>query len=160
MTLAEILPRSLSSLSPGGATLLAQPGDDWNAEIDMDRHDGLASVVRSIALKRAAPAPEGATLAGWANAIATRVHGLLEDLNVVEVDATINEAILRSEAPAVHGDVRSYYEVHLHGTESATIERFAANRAAGTKRESVGFTLTHEVIARLADDVTKAANGS
>jgi len=160
MTLAEILPQSLSDLNTGGATTHIAGADDWRTEIALDRHDGLASVVRSLKLTRQAEAPAGATLAGWANGIATRVHGLLEDLKPIEVDATVNQAILRSEAPAVHGNVRSYYEVHLRGTEEATVQRFAADRAAGTKREAVGFTLTHEMLGKLVNDIATAASGS
>ena len=46
-----------------------------------------------------------------------------------------------------------YYEVHLRGLTHATVRRFQANRAAGTRREQVAFALTHEVLAKLAGDI-------
>ena len=160
MTLAETLPQNLSDLPAGGATSHEIAADDWNAELNLDRTDGLASVVRSLKVTRQTPSPAGATLAGWGDHVAERVHGLLEDVRVIEVDSTIDRAILRSETPAVQGGRRSYYEIELHGTDAATVQRFTADRDAGTPRQTTGFTLTHEVLGRLVDDLTSAAAGS
>ena len=79
--------------------------------------------------------------------------GLLERLKVHEVDETANTALLRSDTPTVKNDVAGYYEVVLTGTEKASVARYAADKAAGTKRQRVPFALTHEATAKLADDI-------
>jgi reverse gyrase len=69
------------------------------------------------------------------------------------VDTTHDTAVLRSDAPTVKGGVAGYYEVVLKGTDQASVSRYAVDRAAGTPREQVPFALTHEAIAKLADDI-------
>ena len=70
-----------------------------------------------------------------------------------EVDDHQQEAILRSDDPTVKGDDRLYYEVHLRGLSHATVRRFKGSRAASTRREQVAFALTHEVLAKLVEDI-------
>ena len=90
---------------------------------------------------------------GISTGIADRASGLMEDLKLIEVDEPRQEAILRSEAPAVRGDDRLYYEIHLRGLGHATARRYKANRATGARREQVAFALTHEMVAKLAGDI-------
>jgi hypothetical protein len=95
-----------------------------------------------------------ADLKKWAGRIAGRVTGLLEPLKLIEVDATRSEAVLRSETPARKGDSVQYYELLLRGRHSATLKRVKAPRIGSGKRRAVPFALTHEAIAKLADDLT------
>src|SRR5262249_12064776 len=104
-----------------------------------------------IALRRTAAAPPAA-LRAWAERAAGRVQGLLEPLAVVEVDVTRDEALLRSGQPSRRGEALGYYAVLLPGTRAATVRR--VNGAHGQRREQVRFALTHEVLARLAADLT------
>ena len=114
--------------------------------------DTLSCLVWELTLTRAGDAPAGLTVKTWAGAVAGRVGGLLEDLKVYEVDATRDEAVLRSDIPTKRGDKLAYYEVVLTGTKQAVVRRFAATKAI-PGREQVGFALTHEVLAGLAGDI-------
>ncbi len=157
MTLAELLLEKLSSWHPtaDGRHSLTEsfPEQGWTVTLAADRTDTIGTVAWELSLARNAEPPAGLTLPAWANQIADRNSGLLEDLKVFEVDATLNEAVLRSDSPAVRGDDRFYYEVRLHGLSLATVRRYKANRSAGTRREQTGFTLTHESLAKLAGDI-------
>ena len=53
------------------------------------------------------------------------------------------------------GPVASYYEVTLLGTEKAVVRRYQADIAAGTPRAQVAFAITHEVLAKLAEDIAR-----
>jgi hypothetical protein len=81
------------------------------------------------------------------------VTGLLEPLKLLEVDETQQEALLRSNTPTKKGEQLAYYEVHLFGTHRATVRRFQA-RHGESGREQVAYALTHEVLAKLAGDIT------
>ena len=156
MTLGETLHKSLSDWpantdGPHEATAAAA---GWSARVKAAAIDSVGARIQELELTRTAPAPDGATLSGWADGVAKRASGgLLERLKVHEVDGTENRAVLRSDAPTVKGDVAGYYEVVLTGTERATVNRYQADRAAGTRREQVPFALTHEATAKLADDI-------
>lgn len=154
MTLGETLHRSLSewAAAPDGGERSAV-GGGWAATVSAEKVDTLGARLTRLDLTRTAPAPDGTTLSGWANGVAERTTGLLESLKVYEVDASHDTAVLRSDGPTVKGDVAEYYEVVLTGTDKASVARYSADRAAGTPRRQVPFTLTHESIAKLADDV-------
>jgi hypothetical protein len=155
MTLGETLHKSLSDWpahTDGPHERTATAGG-WTATVKAAAVDTVGAKLHELELTRTAPAPEGTTLGGWAEGVAKRASGLLERLKVHEVDATHNQAVLRSDGPTVKADVAGYYEVVLTGTDKATVNRYQADRAAGTKREPVPFALTHETVAKLADDI-------
>jgi hypothetical protein len=158
MTLAETLQGRLAEWRPAGegrhSWSESFPEAGWAVGLAADRTDTLGCLVWELILTRTADAPAGLTLKGWADGIAARVSGLMEDLKVLEVDDVRHEALLRSDGPTTKGDDRLYYEVHLRGLTHATVRRYKGSRAAGTRREQVAFALTHEVLAKLADDVT------
>jgi hypothetical protein len=155
MTLGETLHKSLSDwpANTDGPHERTASADGWTARVKAASIDTVGSRLHELELTRTDPAPEGTTLGGWANSVAKRASGLLERLKVHEVDTTHDTAVLRSDEPTVKGDVAGYYEVVLTGTQKATVNRYTADRAAGTKREPVPFTLTHESLAKLADDI-------
>lgn len=156
MTLAETLQPRLSEWRPAGdgrhswAEAFAAQG--WSVRLAADRADSVGCLVWEFSLIRTSEPPAALTLAGWAAAIAARVGGLMEDLKVIEVDTTRDEALLRSDDPTPRGDDRLYYEVHLSGLTRAAVRRYKGNRTAG-RREQVAFALTHEVLAKLAGDI-------
>jgi hypothetical protein len=156
MTLADTLQPKLSEWRPAGdgrhSWAEAVPDAGWSVRLAADRADGIGCLVWELGLIRTAEPPAGLTLAVWAAGIADRVGGLLEDLKVVEVDTTRDEAVLRSDEPTARGDDRLYYEVLLSGLTRATVRRYKGSRAGG-RREQVAFALTHEVLAKLAGDV-------
>jgi hypothetical protein len=155
MTLGESLHKSLSDRPAGaaGPHECAATANGWTATARADTIDTIGARLTGLDLTRSAPAPDGTTLGGWADGVAKRATGLLERLKVHEVDATHDTAVLRSDAPTVKGGVAGYYEVVLTGTDRASVSRYQADRAAGTPREPVPFTLTHDAIAKLADDI-------
>jgi len=117
-----------------------------------DKADTLSCLVWELALTRSGDAPPGLSLTQWANAVASRVNGLMEPLKVLEVDAQHGVATLRSAVPTVKHDAVTYYEVRLNGLESAVVRRYTASKTA-TGRVQLAFALTHEAIAKLAGDV-------
>lgn len=151
MTLAEKLLLELNDWRPSSRDTLTVDHAGSVATITADRNNELGLLAWEISVER--PAPDGATLRGWAESIAARSSGLLERLRMLEVDDSRSEAILRSDRPTEKADALAYYEVRLHGTTRATVHRYRADRAAGGKREQVAFALTHEVLAKLIDDI-------
>lgn len=157
MTLAETLPQRLSEWTPSGvgrhtwSEKFADAG--WTVHLAADKNDTLSSLVWELTLERTAKAPAGLTLKTWAAEIANRVSGLMEDLKVLEVDETRDEAILRSDEPTRKGDVVNFYEVRLTGLPRAVVRRFKADTAAGSRREQVAFAVTHEVLGNLVEGI-------
>jgi hypothetical protein len=156
MTLAELLLPKLSEWRPSGegrhswSENVAATG--WNVHIAADRADSLSCLLWELTLMRTGEPPAGLTLKDWAEAVARRATGLMEPLSVYEVDTTLNEAVLRSQAPSARGEALAYYEIRLHGLSRAVVRRFNAAKAVPA-REQVAFALTHEVLAKLAGDI-------
>ena len=157
MTLAESLLPSLSDWRPAGdgrhSWSETVPALGWTVQLAADKTDTLSCLVWELTLTRTAEPPAGLTLKGWAEGVAARVGGLMEPLTVHEIDATRDEAVLRSTRPAKRGEALAYYEVRLSGLGKAVVRRFKATKAT-PGREQVAFALTHEVLAKLAGDIT------
>jgi hypothetical protein len=128
----------------------------WTVAVTADAADTVGCRLTEVAVARPAPAKPAtaASLKRWAGRIAGRASGLLEPLNLIEIDATQAEAVLRSETPVRRGKSVEYYEVLLHGRQAATLKRYKAPQSGPGKRRSIPFALTHEAIAKLADDLT------
>jgi hypothetical protein len=156
MTRAEKLLPKLSEWRPAGAgrhSLAVQNLDGWAVHLTADKHDQLACLVWELAVARTGDAPDGFALKNWAAGVAARAVGLLEPLKLLEVDDARGEALLRSTAPAAKGDRVAYYEVKLTAAGRAEVRRFTASRAE-SGRDQIAFALTHEVLAKLAGDIT------
>ena len=142
MTLDETVLRKLASWRParGSRQTLAVPDEDsgWAVNLVVDRHDELSSAFWEITLQRVAPARSESTLVSWAKGVADRVTGLLEPLEVLEIDSSRNEALLRSDEPTQRGADLFYYEVLLKGTQTAQIRRYQGSPGDG-HREQVSF---------------------
>jgi hypothetical protein len=159
MTSADAIHDALAAWQPYGpgrhSWTHALPAAGWAVHLEADKADAVGSVVWELTMTRTGPAPSGLTTRAWADRTAGRVTGLLEPLKVVEIDDAAGEAILRSTAPSQKGPSVGYYEVALSGTSRATVRRYQADRSAGTPRAQVGFALTHEVMAKHVEDVTR-----
>jgi hypothetical protein len=145
--------------SPGRSTFTHQDtASGWSATLTVEKADALSCHLWSVTLeKRPTPAAlNAADLRQRAEAVAAKVTGLMEPLRVIEVDAVRGEALLRSDSPTVRNEKRSHYELGLTSTRRATLRRFQAPSDPTGKRQQVGFTLTHEVLANLAEDLTAA----
>ncbi|HEX4590554.1 MAG TPA: hypothetical protein VH120_11525 [Gemmataceae bacterium] len=159
MTHDDALLNRLSEWRPEGAgphSFGHTRENGWTVHATAESTDTVGCRLTELAVGR--PAPEkpatAADLKKWGGRIAGRVTGLLEPLKLIEVDAARSEAVLRSEAPASRGTSVEYYEVLLRGRQSASLKRYKASRAGSGKRRAVPFALTHEAIAKIADDLT------
>ena len=149
MTLENMLLERLSEWRVSGVRQdLHIAADGWATTVTADRGDEVGCLVWELNIRRDGSA--GTDVKTWASAAAQRVTGLLEPLKIVEIDNTRNEAQLRSETPTQRGDKRFYYELLLRGNATAMLRRYQA-------REQTAFALTHEVLAKLAADVTLSA---
>jgi hypothetical protein len=157
MTLGDMLLQKLADWRPVGEgrhTLAAtDPAAGWHITVTADRHSDLGCAVQEFEARRSAAPAE---VRPWAEGAASRVTGLLEPLALIELDVARNEALLRSDRPARRGDDLFYYEVHLRNRTSAIVRRYRA-RLDGGRREQVPFTLTHDGLARLAEDLVADA---
>jgi hypothetical protein len=133
--------------------VLAASNAGWTVSVTADRCDGMGCLVWELAFARKGAPAADARLTSWAEGVAKRVKSLAEPLKVIEVDTVRNEALLRSQEPSQRGEHVLYYEVLLRGTQSATLRRYQAQHTAGSHRQQVGFVLTHEALAKLAEDV-------
>ncbi len=152
MTLSESLLRKLTEWSPAGAGRHSMTHTDLGRTVTLtaDRADSLSCLVWEVAV--APTEPTTVALRERAAAVASRATGLMEPLTVHEIDAGIGEAVLRSTAPSAKGAALAYYEVRLHADGRAVVRRFHGSRAM-PGREQVPYALTHEVLAKLADDI-------
>src|SRR2546423_6999976 len=157
MTLAETLSSKLAEWRPAGSgrsTLTeTDAASGWSVSLTIDKADALSCQMADLTCAR----KDGRyDTKAWADSLARRVKGLMEPLRVIEVDAQRDEAILRSDSPSVRNDKRAHYELRLQNGRKATLTRFIAAADVAAKREPTNFTLTHEVIAKLVDDLTAA----
>jgi len=129
-------------LNPTGATVA----------IAAQKQDSLSCLVGEMTVSSpVGPAGSGVPLSERASAMADRLTGLMENIRVIEVDAGAEVAVLRSSAPAVRGDAKHYYEVKVTPTV-ANLKRYRTESGSNS-RESIGYALTHEVLAKVADDL-------
>jgi hypothetical protein len=152
MNLGEQLLRKLASWRPDAvktATTVEDAQAGWKVTVTADSVDTLGSRLWEVRLDRTSPLENPAPLKEQAERIAARVTGLLEPLRLVEVEGE-GVAQLRSAAPARQGDEVAYYEVLRHRDGTTRVGRF---QAGAGKREPVPFTLTHEALAKLTDDL-------
>lgn len=92
----------------------------------------------------------------WGDALCKRITYLLENLGPLEYDATANEVLIRSTPPDIGSPgTTKYYEVLLssQGAGRFSLRRFR-NDAANPGRVPVPLQLTHELLAKLVNDLT------
>lgn len=150
MTLEKTLRQQLSE--PGNAGFHVH-ADGWNITLASDKGDSLSCSLNELALDHAAPVSE--ELRDWAQRVAENATGLMEPLHVIEVDARLGKALLRSETPCVRDGKSYYYELLLARTDrsSANLNRYVGDRNGGEKRAAVSFVLTHDAIVKLVNDI-------
>lgn len=159
MTRDEKILEALSAWQPQGdgphthSITLDAPGAAIG--LTADRADALSCQLQELSASNGpSRACTPAELTQRAVTVAGRVTGLLEPLKVYEVDATAGQALLRSATPTERGGRLHYYELILAGLHAANLKRYSSGKPK-TNRESVPFVLTHETIAKLADDLTR-----
>jgi hypothetical protein len=88
------------------------------------------------------------------NKLCAKVSYLLEPIALIETDADTCTTQLRSNPPAKEDDQTFYYEILIRRGGSISLCRY--QKQPGDVRQSVPANLTHEVLARLADDFVEA----
>jgi hypothetical protein len=155
MTLNDILAEKLADWRPEGrqSLIVADAGVPWSAEVAADCVDRVGCRLWELTLRRAGTDLDAAALKERAERAAARVTGLLEPLELVEVDAPRRVALVRSEAPGQRGDDLFYYEALFHGNGTVEFRRYQGSRQPGARRQQVAFTLTHDALAKLVADL-------
>lgn len=157
MKLSKKLLNKLAEDGSQGRQLVSvsdESAQGWTATMTIDRADVVGCVIWELSLQcRAAETWNADALAARSERIAGSVTGLLEPLKLIEVDALRLEAQLRSDKPLERNDDLFYYEAKLQPCNTITLRRFRGSHAAGDKREQVSFTLTHDAIGKLVDDI-------
>jgi hypothetical protein len=150
-TLDETLLQRLADWRPDSPAqaLELTAEDGWKATVRAECVDVVGCRLWEVQLT--SPAPAADALKDRAERIASRVTGLLEPLRLVEADAGLSTALLRSDRPLQRGPERFYYEVELRG-QTTSVRRFQAARP-GARRQQVAFALTHEALAKLVADL-------
>jgi hypothetical protein len=158
MTVSEILLQKLAEWRPAAGRAFLSATDDasgWTINVTADERTSIGCQVWELQVGRAKkPEGSGLNLQGWADQIARRATGLLENLRVVEVDTLRNQAQLRSDEPAERSGGVFYHELLLTGTEDALLRRYHAGRDGQARRQQVAFPITHEALAKLASEIT------
>jgi hypothetical protein len=156
MKLSEKLLNKLVDEPVTGRHLVAvseEVPDGWAAGLTVDRTDVVGCVIWELTLQcRAAEAWDANALSERSHRIGESITGLLEPLKLVEVDSLRNEAIVRSDAPMQRGEELFYYEAKLQPHNTISLRRYRATHDTG-KRQQVAFTLTHDAIGKLVDDL-------
>ncbi|MSR52675.1 MAG: hypothetical protein EXS09_05230 [Gemmataceae bacterium] len=160
MTLRETLLPRLAEWASAGEDRPSErfplPEHGWTACLTAERVDSVGCRILELQLTRDNPVAEDAdALTSQAKAAASRVTGLMEPLRLVEVDRVHQVAMLRSEGPPSNGDFVQYYEVRFHGRNLIRVERIKASKNHPASRGAIAFALTHEVIAKLVEDLVR-----
>lgn len=119
--------------------------------IEFDLLEGLAAQIWSVEVQTGRPPV--LPLADRAKELARRVTGLLEALHVVEVDAGLGRALLRSAQPAAKAEERHYHELIVEAAGRATLRRYQGSIAVSGRRQ-ISFTLTRDALAKLVADLS------
>lgn len=88
------------------------------------------------------------------NQLCAKLSYLLEPIALIESDVDTCTTQLRSNPPLKEDDQTFYYEILVRRGGSIAFCRF--QKQPGNVRQTVPATLTHEVLARLADDLVNA----
>jgi hypothetical protein len=156
MTPASTFLHTLAELKPTGTfpqrVLVRDPSASATVEMDVNQFDSLAC---QITMLRVTPdVAVSAPLKDRATLVAGRATGLMEKLNVIEVDNDRGEALLRSDTPAARDQDRFYYEVVLQRKGVATLQRYQGSLVK-PERKVVPFTVTREALSKLVADLVK-----
>ena len=153
MTLENMLLQKLAKwrFPLGTRETLGAEEAGWSIRVDAECADTVGCRVWEVTLER--PTPLTDDLTARAVRLVERVTGLLEPLKLLEVDARQGTALLRSVTPKPLGTALAYYELLLQAGGGANVRRYQVERAGG-KRQQIGYTLTHESLAKLANDLT------
>lgn len=96
------------------------------------------------------------TLRAWADLLTARVTYLMEPLVTLEHDRGAGAVDVRSKAPTVRNQRRTYYDLRLRKDGTLTMTRVAFDEA-GRRHTPVPCQMTLEALEHLADDLAACA---
>ena len=161
MTLNNQVTAALKNLAgaPMPHTLALSADKQIDIRVALTTIDSLSCAVREVqldvALLRNASFD---VLRTWAERLATRITYLLEHVGPLELDPDQGRVLIRSTSPDQQDGAKKYYEAVLHSQANGhfTLRRFRYEKG-GAGREQVDMALTHEVVAKLLDDLVDTA---
>jgi len=152
-TLDETLLQKLAKWRPDSqrqSLAFTQQESGWTGLLTADAVDEIGVRLWELTLTRTSPAAGDKSLVERAGLLASRVTGLLEPLRLIEVD---DAAQLRSTSPTRRGEERFFYELVLQKDGSTCLRRYRTTPAS-PRRDQVSFTLTHDGLGKLVQDLT------
>jgi adenine C2-methylase RlmN of 23S rRNA A2503 and tRNA A37 len=154
MSYTNSLLKTLTELNPHGTfpqrMLVRDTELAATAEMEVHQLDRL-----SMELSMLRVTPENSvrdTLKSHAEKLARKVTGLMEKLNVIEIDDIQGVAMLRSDTPAVQDTQRMYYELMVNQQGTTTLKRYQGSTIHAERKE-IPFVLTREALAKLITDL-------
>ena len=158
MALGDMLRGRIEDMGPwqeGARAAVARQGT-FAVQCSLQGADSLGVAVEELALDTLhRDALTAEQVAGWAEAICRRVTYLQEPLHVLEVDAELPAALVRSARPRERGEERSYFELIIAAGGTVRLRRSCV-RPSSRRPETVPFTLTVEQLSDLVDDLVAA----
>src|SRR5271166_4683618 len=126
MNLDGLLLEKLARWRPDGRQDLevSAPDSGWTTTVTADAADVVGCQLWEVALRRLGNQTPSEDLATRAKGVVGRVTGLLEPLQVIEVDTPQGTSLLRSASPGRRGGALHYYEVLLHADGAANVRRY------------------------------------
>jgi hypothetical protein len=156
MTLGENLLSKFIETTVNGPNCLVidEPSQNWSLTLEIQARDSFGCRLSSLTLRRRSGKSD---TRAWAEAVAQRVHGLLEPLELLEFDAEREEALLRSDRPTIRRGEREHFELRLKNGNWAELKRYRAPLDPTAKKQPTTFDLTNDLLAKLIDDLTTEA---
>jgi hypothetical protein len=123
--------------------------------IDFLAIDSMSSAFKSLALHvPKLVGHEVDVLNEWAIALSQRVTYLLEHIGPIEVDASVNEVLIRSTPPDRSSGTTQFYEVLLSAQTDGTFSLRRYRSDSGQPgRDPVDILLTNETLKKLVTDL-------
>lgn len=149
--------QQLAALGQPGAQTLTIPTPVGDLVVELQTIDRLACALETLRLESDKLAHASIDeLKQLSNTLTKQLSYLLEPISLVESDAESATVQLRSNPPAKDEDQTSYYEIVAKRGGSIVLCRYA--KQPGDVRHVTPAHLTHEVLARLGQDLVDAVN--
>jgi hypothetical protein len=94
-------------------------------------------------------------LQAWANALCKKVTYLLETIGPLESDTAAQTVLIRSTPPAKQFEQTTFYEMLVQAPGTLSLRRYT-RAAHDANRSSCDIQVTHEVLAKLVQDIVAA----
>jgi hypothetical protein len=160
MLLHEQMTQSLAGLK--GLDSEVPTTVDWSIDngpavgVDFTIVDSLSCAFRELRVSadELKSAPFDA-LQAWANALCKKVTYLLEHIGPLESDTAAQTVLIRSTPPTKQPEQTTFYEMLIQAPGTLGLRRYTRG-AHSVDRSSCDIQITHEVLAKLVQDIVAA----